>query len=1167
MSLLKKQQHIIDRQATELTTLKHRLQQITSDIHYQLTQTSRYERRPVQMAITEITKVEQFMNKAIELIPRGSQSNRWLNHLQLEMNSDQDCRFWTGQSLSSLLFQSKLCKVNPFWIFQCRVRMYKYLTYKLQALIYGLSETQLTAKIKQTFPLMARLYARLVLLNGEPLAHQKWTRERVAENTPDFVYMLYDTTRADADFVVLNQDSTYQFIQTCQSSHNIRKQTLNMHKNKRHLLKVHIIACANGQPVFALVTFGDGHHSDGYIWRGMMDSVYVDKCLQHLIQHGEGPNVGRRSPSHPSNVDGSDEKTAQQTPLTHPSNPDGSVRVSRRESKKYTRKYGAGNIAQSQEGIQDSIQFDPENFSFRTIELCRTLQNLHQLIDIEHGDKAVMDNGYQIAHPCAQATKDAPKPLQAHLMTAEAIYQRLLVFIRQTQERVNQWCKRNEMLRSTIVVEDVPLMQSIWNIALADMVHENVILMKDDTNSHTFARRLLDYRYVDVNPCDFWEPARGEFANKKISKGKAADKEEAVSDASMSTESDNMSDDEERPFTQQELAMQQATKKDYQVVAVGWDNIRQWLASQEWLRFLFEDIQEFDVNQQIGKRYQNNVTNSYLRRMHLYTANLTLRQHKENVYCLMLDNIKSRYKSSQRYYNVLNLAECYYYKRSLQKLTDPTVELPQDEQHWYLWLRCKSESRKVSEFLHEKHRERVRTLRARMRVLRRKRRLYVWNGINFQKFCKALLRHWYREEGINEPIIGKEPTQKQLRDHLLQALRNKYNEPDCLMYRHENWGYLTKEDIIYRYQVEGIELPGDPDTTTRAFLRDHLLTILKRQPVDSLCKPKIKPLPPPPTATEEAASEAKVLAYFEEHELWTMMHQPRLNKCTVKVLKAYIAKAKISSTLQRKYLPTPTKVRKRHLMALVVAHHHRKRTQKELETADTRGVVTNYERGVMTRRKLQAKKLETVKNQQAATGLLVLDEDGEYDRFWEDRLEFIDDVGNKPPREAIPQPLQYMHDYPEPKLWWDLDFTIVNSKLARLQSKCRCYAGQPVPGCCAHTGSWLRLLFFSVKQSDEVAKFLTESKRDKFILDTVADMKPYKEYLDLNEEYIWKAKGCFCQTPKDEPTFLCNGCDVYYHPSCLGTTADEIRDNTWLDRAFFCHHCHLNKIWMVKHQL
>lgn len=1187
VSKIHSQASIINKQEDAIQELKAQISQMQSDIHYKLGQSSRYQRRPLQVEDDFIEQFDRFQQEAQQLIPVKSQSNRWLNRLQIELNSEQDCLYWTGQGISDILFQSKRCKLNPFWIFQTRVRLYRYLPYKLQSLIFGLSETHLNNKIHETFPLMDSKYALYVLVHGDTNHAQTWTREKIKEHTPDFVYTLYDTDRESAEFTILSQDSTYQFIQTCQSNHQIRKATLNMHKNKRHLLKFHIIGCADGLPMFGMLTFGDGHHSDGTIWRASMDPVYVRACLDYLEKHGEGEGIGRK-------------------PVPYRKTPRGT---------------STGSGSQPVADFDDELKFDCTNFSFRTKQTCRALLNLQRLLNIEHGDQAVMDNGYQIQHPCAHATKQAAKPFHRLLTPLEASHQRTLVYIRQTQERINKYLKRNNMLRSVITVEDIPLMQAAWNIAMADMVHNNVILMKDDENSQAFAKRLIDYRYVDVNPADFYEPARGEFAHKKLNlkqtvqPAQDASTRSLVADCNRSDiDSDIASydadeseidsdiapeDDEEREFTVQEQAVLRANKKDYVQVAVGFDNIQKWLQQQEWLQYLFDDIQEIDLVNSIGKGYKCSLTHSYLRRMHLYTANLTLRQHKENKFVLMLDNIKSRYKSAQRYYNIINLMECYYYKLSLAKLSDDSIMLPHDQQHWFKWLRSQSTQNNVSQFLHPIYIQRVKLLRERNRILRQKRRKYVIFGIDFAKFNLAMLRWWFKEEGIALPPPKKKHTKQQLRDHLIQTLRDRYNEPDCLVYRGENWGYFTREDILFKYQQWNVEVPDDESSLSRAYLRDHLLTILKNKQIDSLQRNTIREslqgsviqtqCAQPCTESTDASSESDgalsgslsdldyAQTYFKKKKLHlNLLHRP-FAQCSKPTLQAFVEQ-KVSTSLRRKYVPS--KAQKKHYIRVIAIYHHRKRTNAssssssdESEPLCTPSPSPEPQTTRLTRKQSQwlAQKPQPKPRHYEALcaaqkkKISTLNVDVEYDRFDEDILEYVDDTRNKPERSQLPVALRYMADYPEAKLWWDLDFSLMDSKLARIQTKCRCASGQPVPGLCAHTGTWLRLLFYSVKRIKDIDKIICESPRDRRIFETVHDMKPYKEFLKCNEELFWKAKGCFCRQAKDEATFLCQGCDVYYHPSCIGSTEDEIRDNTWTERAFFCNNCHINKVFMAKH--
>lgn len=57
----------------------------------------------------------------------------------------------------------------------------------------------------------------------------------------------------------------------------------------------------------------------------------------------------------------------------------------------------------------------------------------------------------------------------------------------------------------------------------------------------------------------------------------------------------------------------------------------------------------------------------------------------------------------------------------------------------------------------------------------------------------------------------------------------------------------------------------------------------------------------------------------------------------------------------------------------------------------------------------------------------------------------------------------YLDKYPKTKSWFDLNFDLFYSKLSRLQQRCTCRSGVQLPGCCAHCGCIIRLIFHVLK--------------------------------------------------------------------------------------------------------
>ena len=69
---------------------------------------------------------------------------------------------------------------------------------------------------------------------------------------------------------------------------------------------------------------------------------------------------------------------------------------------------------------------------------------------------------------------------------------------------MNGCVKRNKFCRNRINSFDMPRSPMVWDICLADMMYEYVILSKDDENSESLAERILDFPRTVINPFDIF---------------------------------------------------------------------------------------------------------------------------------------------------------------------------------------------------------------------------------------------------------------------------------------------------------------------------------------------------------------------------------------------------------------------------------------------------------------------------------------------------------------------------------------------------------------------------------------------------------------------------------------------------------------------------------------
>ena len=524
----KSQQQQIQTQQQLTNQQSNQIQNLQSNIYNKSTLNSRYTRYEHDFNQNAIDNQNKILN---EIQCNQYQSNRWKNNINFELTSDADCKRFTGFDRDRINFQAKKCSINPLYIFHARIRIRQYLSYELHAMLFGISATKLTQMIHEAFQKLEKHYAKSVLINSSTSSKQYWTREKIKQNTPKFVYQIQCIDPQKQDIIVLNQDSTYQYTETVQTNHDIRKKTRNGHKH-RQLVKVHIWAATNGLPVYQLSCCSDGRHSDGHIWEAAMSEPFVKHCLQ-------------------------------------------------------TKDYKA----------------------FKSKEICQELLYLQSILQFQ--DHAIMDNGYKIGDPRHKAPLDAPDdPIDdKRVSVLAASHKRSIVFIRQTQERINKWIKSNKFCRTEINTNDIQWTSCIWNICLADMIYENVILMKDSKQTQLLAKRILDLRNVAINPADIWiKPLSKTKTTKKPNKKSS----ESESDTESETDCDSNTDSE----SDCDALSQTDTRDGFQIKAKGWTKISEFLSNCHWLKELLVDILNIskeDIENFIGKEYQIKLATAYLR--------------------------------------------------------------------------------------------------------------------------------------------------------------------------------------------------------------------------------------------------------------------------------------------------------------------------------------------------------------------------------------------------------------------------------------------------------------------------------------------------------------------------------------------------------------------------
>ena len=163
----------------------------------------------------------------------------------------------------------------------------------------------------------------------------------------------------------------------------------------------------------------------------------------------------------------------------------------------------------------------------------------------------------------------------------------------------------------------------------------------------------------------------------------------------------------------------------------------------------------------------------------------------------------------------------------------------------------------------------------------------------------------------------------------------------------------------------------------------------------------------------------------------------------------------------------------------------------------------------------------------------------------------------------VPPSLQHLTKYPIQKSWFDLDFGLFESELARLQQRCSCRSGVQLPGVCSHAGCILRLIYYILFL--EVHDLLKKNKRDQLICDKICDLTPFsKEQKRFREENDHLCPVCRTPIKEDQESVQCDGCNRWYHPSCIKTTLEDINKDLFITTVFHCRMCSTSDVWMVR---
>ena len=1041
-------------------------------------------------------------------IPDVSNSNKWHHHLLHNLHSNSDCFHLTGFDRMTINKQAVIAGANAEWIFHLRVRMKLYIDWMTHALIYGMSPPTLTKGVDAAMKLMNEKYAKPKLIHSLPNTQQYWDRDMIKNHTPKFVYKLLGIDPNQKDVVIATADSTYQFTLTCQSSHDIRKGTHNVYKGNRQLIKVHIYSALDGSPFYPMFVFSDGHHADTQIYKVSLDTKYIKECLKSL-----------------------------------------------------------------QGGNEDKIELkdDQENNIFVVDEkTCHELLKLQDLIQMH--DKIIVDGGYLVDDPRKIQAASPPKvhkePENGRLSVLEASYKRMIGFMRQVQERLHRYIKRFKFLRTEICVEDIPRIPAIWNIALSDIIHEDIKLMQDSDRTDCFVDRMLDMRYVSINPIDIYASPQKRKKTKTQRKKACIDEDEDEHEQ-IENESESESDKEI------DAKFYKHNRAKYKTVAKGWDEISDYILKEPHLKEIFTQCTKEDIKSFIGRCYSNNNCLAYLRRCKLNSPKLTLQINTENPLVWRFHNVKSKYKSAQRYDIMVSVDEHVLYNESVKKYKnkDESIQISKSEQHWLKWLengqpRDENNVPSVAQYLDISYKNDYKILQQIREAIRKKKRKYIYGKINFGKFKKSQLIKYCEENSIE---IQEKATNKSLRMIIVKTLKERQEQ--CTV-EAEKTNIDEKQTKNVQKEPNWFELSED-ELETQC---DEINWYKK------CCK------------GWKSFSDVRM----NDLRKW-ICHHPHIHVPYQQNKRHYTKDTALRYVCQYYY-------RKQHNL---IATDHRndaddeqqhvvhatqcvddieeegdEETEEESEKEDSDGSTQSTSHDVAMDIDNESTTTETTTESELDEYIpdssMLSDYSEEIERKLQQELEgealidssdedmnpYINYQQNRTEIQDLPSSLKYLKKYPKEKWWFDINFELFNSFISRLQYRCTCRSGAQLPGCCAHVGTILWLLWYTCNCKRLDNDLLRESKRDCKIKKSILDLTLYKKWEKMkNEEKkdITGERGCLCNNDDiDEELIKCDSCSLWYHPSCCNTTWKDIQHDKWTQNVWWCNICEENTVYVIR---
>ena len=165
-------------------------QSLLNELHKLQNPSSKYSR--ININLQNENNMNQFVEKRMKQIQslKDVETSKYFNNINYKLYTDADLQYHTGFTSAELLQQAKMCKVSDEIIFHCRYRLKHYLPMANHERQYGMAHGSLQKHVNTGWEALEKYYAEPVLINSGPEDKQYWTRQKIKQHTPTFVYQI-----------------------------------------------------------------------------------------------------------------------------------------------------------------------------------------------------------------------------------------------------------------------------------------------------------------------------------------------------------------------------------------------------------------------------------------------------------------------------------------------------------------------------------------------------------------------------------------------------------------------------------------------------------------------------------------------------------------------------------------------------------------------------------------------------------------------------------------------------------------------------------------------------------------------------------------------------------------------------------------------------------------